>query len=387
MRILHLISSSGLFGAERVAIELSKVLIRHGYHPIIGVLKNTHNPHTEVTDEAKENSIDHAVFPCRSQFDRKLISSLREFIKTNHVDLVHCHGYKSNFYGILASRNMVPAVTTNHNWLRPNWRLKVYCLIDSLLIRYFNRIIAVSDEVKEEMLAVGVPEEKIRVIYNGIDLDRFKDQCSSEKIRKELGLDGNDRIVGTIGSFTEAKGYDYLLKAAKEIIDARKAVKFLIVGDGPLNGHLRNTARGLGIQDNVIFTGYRKDIPELLSVMDMYVLSSVREGLPMVLLEAMAAGKPVIASKVGAVPKVIIDNESGVLITPGDAGEMKKAVLDLLSDDSRSKRLGLAGQKRLKENFSSDVMAGKYMSVYGELVPGKRATASVTELKDGITIN
>lgn len=376
MRILHLISSSGLFGAERVVLELSKALVKQGHHPVIGVLRNSHNPHTEITDEAKEGSIDNAVFPCRGQFDVKLVSSIREFIRRNRVDLVHCHGYKSNFYGILASKNLAPSVATNHNWIKSNWRLKAYCLVDRRLIRRFSRVVAVSDVIKEEMLRVGVPEEKIRVIYNGVDADRLNATGSSETLKKELGLEGTGRIVGTIGGLIEEKGYGYLLRAAKEIIGVEKGVKFLIVGDGPLNGQLRDMARGLGIEDSVIFTGYRKDVPDLLSVMDIYILPSVREGLPMVLLEAMAAGKPVIASRVGAVPKVVIDNESGVLITPSDVGGIKKAVLDLIRDEPRAKRLGLMGNIRLKEKFSSDVMAGEYMSVYGELVPGKRAAVN-----------
>ena len=158
MRILHLISSVGLFGAERVAVELCKSL-KKTYHcePILGVIRNAYNPHEEILEEAKENSIPHAVFSCRSQLDLKLVFSMREFIRKNRVDIVHCHGYKSNFYGLLASSGQVPSVTTNHNWLTAHWRLKIYCILDSLWIRFFDRIVAVSNEIKEDMLKYKIP--------------------------------------------------------------------------------------------------------------------------------------------------------------------------------------------------------------------------------------
>jgi len=128
MRILHLISSVGLFGAERVAVELSKSL-KKTYHcePILGVIRNVYNPHEEISEEAVRNDIPYTIFTCRSQLDLQLVFSVRKFIKTNRVDVIHCHGYKSNFYGLLASKGQVPSVTTNHNWLTAHWKLKAYC--------------------------------------------------------------------------------------------------------------------------------------------------------------------------------------------------------------------------------------------------------------------
>ena len=283
MRILHLISSSGLFGAERVVIELSKSLKRTcNCQPVIGVIKNAYNPHSEITDEAKANNIDTVIFPCNSQFDLKLISLIKEFIKNSKIDILHCHGYKANFYGLLASKNKIPTVTTNHNWLKSHWKLKFYCLLDALWIRYFNAIVAVSDGIKKDMLKFKIPGKKIRVIDNGIDLSRFSKEISTENIKRGLGLNGNSKVIGTIGSLKHAKGHQYLLEATKKIIETHKSIKLLIVGDGPLKTQLEGKTSSLGIAGNVIFTGYRNDIQELLSVMDIFVLPSIEEGLPMV---------------------------------------------------------------------------------------------------------
>ncbi len=368
MRILHLISSKGLYGAERVVIELSKGLLRAGCRPVVGVIMNEYNPHAEVAEEARANGIEAFEFPCRSQFDLRLAVSIRDFVREKAIDVIHCHGYKSNFYGLFASVKNIPAVTTNHNWLRSHWRLKVYCFLDSLWIRYFGRIVAVSEGVKEDMLKFRVPEERIVVIDNGIDLDRFDREVSDEGVRKEFGLDGSIRVVGTIGSLGHEKGHLYLLRAARDIVRADESVRFLIVGDGPLREELTAEAAELGIEDKVVFTGYRKDIPELLSVMDVFVLPSVKEGLPMVLLEAMASKRPVIATRVGAVPKVVIHNKTGVLIDSGSPRELEISIRDLIGNGDKALQLGMNAYEAVKERFSAAAMAGRYASLYNDLL-------------------
>jgi len=368
MRILHLISSRGLFGAERVVIELSKGLkLLHNCRPIVGVINSTQNPHIEVAEEARNSGIDTVIFQSGGKFDLKTISSIRRLIKRDRIDLIHCHGYKSNLYGLLASSCKIPTVATNHNWLTPYMRLKIYCFLDSLWIRYFDRIVAVSEEIKEVMLKKRILQDKIRVIENGIDLCRFNNEISTENIKRELSLNGNIKVIGTIGYLRHEKGLDYLLKAAKGIIKINESVKFLIVGDGPLRKYLENETINLGIQNSVIFTGYRKDIPEVLSVMDVFVLPSIQEGLPMVLLEAMAVKKPVVASKVGDVPKVIQDNKNGILVEPRNVLELEYAITDLINDQLKARNLAHEGYAKVKRDFSSESMCRKYFNLYREI--------------------
>ena len=330
MRILHLISSGGLFGAERVAVELSKSL-KKTYHcePILGVIRNVYNPHEEILEEAINNGIAYTVFSCRSQLDLKLVFSIREFIKKNRIDVIHCHGYKSNFYGLLASKGKVPSVTTNHNWLTTHWKLKTYCFLDSLWIRFFDRIVAVSNEVKKDMLRYKIPEAKIRVVDNGIALERFAKLVETNIMKKQLGFDEKIRIIGTIGSLKIEKGHIYLLEAARQILDMVRDLRFLIIGDGPLRKALEEKSEKLGIEKQVIFMGQRKDIPELLVAMDIFVLPSIKEGLPIALLEAMAARKPVIATRVGAIAKVIENKDIGILVEPKNTNELRDAIMNL----------------------------------------------------------
>ncbi|OGP95270.1 MAG: hypothetical protein A2157_13815 [Deltaproteobacteria bacterium RBG_16_47_11] len=368
MRILHLISSGGLFGAERVAVELSKSLKRT-YHcePILGVIRNVYNPHEEISEEAKRNGIAYTVFSCRSQLDLKLAFSIREFIKKNRIDIIHCHGYKSNFYGLLASKGQVPSVTTNHNWLTAHWKLKTYCFLDSLWIRFFDRIVAVSNEVKKDMLRYKIPEEKIRVIDNGIALERFAKLVETNNMKSQLGFDEKIRIIGTIGSLGIEKGHIYLLEAARQILDIVKDLRFLIIGDGPLRKPLEEKSEKLGIKKQVIFMGERKDIPELLMAMDIFVLPSVKEGLPIALLEAMAAKRPVIATRVGAIPKVIENKDIGILVEPKDIKGLRDAIMNLINDPGRMNLLAREGFNRVSTNFSSDEMGKNYLKLYMEI--------------------
>lgn len=368
MRILHLISSGGLFGAERVAVELSKSL-KKTYHcePILGVIRNVYNPHEEILEEAINNGIAYTVFSCRSQLDLKLVFSIREFIKKNRIDVIHCHGYKSNFYGLLASKGKVPSVTTNHNWLTTHWKLKTYCFLDSLWIRFFDRIVAVSNEVKKDMLRYKIPEAKIRVVDNGIALERFAKLVETNIMKNQLGFDEKIRIIGTIGSLKIEKGHIYLLEAARQILDIVRDLRFLIIGDGPLRKALEEKSEKLGIEKQVIFMGQRKDIPELLVAMDIFVLPSIKEGLPIALLEAMAARRPVIATRVGAIAKVIENKDIGILVEPKNTNELRDAIMNLLSDPGRMDRLAREGFRRVCTDFSSDEMGKNYLKLYNEL--------------------
>jgi glycosyltransferase involved in cell wall biosynthesis len=368
MRILHLISSAGLFGAERIALELSKSLKKTYYcEPIIGVIRNVYNPHEEMLEEAKRNNIPYAVFQCRSQLDLKLAFLIKEFIKKNKIDIIHCHGYKSNFYGLLASKGQVPTVTTNHNWLTAHWKLKIYCILDSLWIRFFDRIVAVSNEVKKDMLRYKIPEEKIRVIDNGIDLERFEKLVETKNMKNQLGFEEKITIIGTIGSLVIEKGHIYLLEAARQILDGVKDLKFLMIGDGPLRKQLEEKSEELGIKKHVIFMGQRKDIPELLMAMDIFVLPSIKEGLPVVLLEAMAAKRPVIATRVGAIPKVIENKDIGILVEPKDIKGLRDAITNLINDPERMNLLAREGFNRVCMDFSSDEMCKHYLKLYKEI--------------------
>jgi glycosyltransferase involved in cell wall biosynthesis len=367
LKILHLISSTGLYGAERFVIVLSIALKSREFHPIIGVIKNQHNPNTDIADLALHNGLDTVIFPCFRQFDLRLIFLIRSYIEQNKIKLIHCHNYKSNFFGILAARKCLPKVTTNHNWLKNSWRNNIYCLLDSLLIRNFDKIIAVSDKIKDEMIVKGIPEKKIQVVNNGIDLERFREEKKPKKIRKEFCFTNNEFIIGTIGNLNREKGHFYLIEAAKIIVRNFSNVKFLIIGDGNLKKKLSSQVNKYGLKNKFFFTGYRSDIPELLSIIDIFILPSINEGLPMVLLEAMAAKKPIIATRVGAVPKVIDNNLNGILVNARNSSELAIAISKIIKNPSKGEKMARNALQKVKFEFSSEILCDKYVNIYRNL--------------------
>lgn len=371
-RVLQLISSAGFYGAENVVLELSSGLEELGSDVTVGTFKNRQNPNLELYDKARELGLKSEIFECKGKVDFRAVAHISSFVRDNSVDIVHCHGYKSNVYAYLANIwNRKPLVSSCHNWLNGDSKMSAYNYFDKLLLKRFNAVISVSAAGGEILKEVGVARERIHVIENGINIKRFAGPFDTSKLRAGFAPDAKSRIIGTVGRLTNEKGHTYLLNAAKKIL-AKEDCVFMIVGAGALGDKLESEARELGIGDRVIFTGKRPDIPELLSVMDVFVLPSVMEAQPMALLEAMAARKPIVATTVGDIPMMLKNGKAGVLIPPADAGAISDAVLTLLKDASMSRSLAEAAYKEVNDNYSSRRMAEEYVKVYELLAAGNQ---------------
>jgi len=368
-RILHLISSSGFLGAENVVLELAKESAAMGHWATIGLLENLNKLHLELAEVASAYGLTVEIFSCRGRFDPRTMFKIRDFIRTNRPNLLHSHGYKGNFYGLIASRCKVPWLVTNHNWLRTTRSLKIYARLDSFLIRFADKVVAVSDEIGAELLAAGVPARKLEVIDNGIDLTRFSCRKTNGALKQSFGFAKNSKVIGTVGRLSEEKGHIHLLHAAHATISSFPQARFLIVGEGNQRTKLQQQTIDLGLADKVIFTGTRKDIPDLMSILDLFVLPSLKEGMPMVLLEALAARLPVIASAVGAIPKILTHGQTGFLVHPADPGELTEAIVTLLLNEELARSIANAGHKKVNADFSAQTMAIKYHERYRELLP------------------
>lgn len=368
-KILQLSSSYGFFGAENVIAELSKELKSSNYIPIIGVFNNTQNPHLELIDFARKNNLSYQLFDCNGQFDFQTILSIRKYIKKNKIDAVHTHGYKSNFYAVLATFfHKISRIVTCHPWIKTSLKIKFYSLIDKFLLNRFDKIIAVSDELKKEITEVGVPAEKILIIPNGIDINRFTKKYNVDRVRMQLGIPAQYKVVGTIGRLSTEKGHSIFIDAADKIRKEHPSTFFIIVGDGLLREKLQQKVTKLALENHFLFTGIIDDIPKVLSIIDIFVLPSLTEGLPMALLEAMAARKPVVASKVGSIPQLIIHNKTGLLVQPADIEGLIISIGELLQNPEKAKQLAEAGYQTIVNNYTSKIMTRRYMDVYDRLL-------------------
>jgi glycosyltransferase involved in cell wall biosynthesis len=373
VRVLHLVSSGGLYGAEQVILNLaqSERLIT-----FVGALYNVHSPNLDVIEEAEKRDLNTVVFHSQGRIDVTTVFRIIRFLREHQIDILHTHGYKSDIVGFLAALfGRAKWVATNHVWHPLSTKLRLYESVDAFALRFAARVIAVSREIREDLISTNIRSACIRVIQNGIDVDHFTQFRSPKALKATLGIHDDDLVVTIVGRLSPEKGHRTFLEAAKEITSNRNHVKFLIVGDGPMREELRAEVARLNLEDHVIFTGFRRDMPVMYALSDMMVNASTIEGLPMTILEAMASNVPVIATPAGGTPDVIKDNVTGLLFEAQDVAALKTRIESLIDDPGRRRRLAAAAYEFVAMNHSLERMCDAYGQVYREIL-GDRACLS-----------
>jgi len=296
---------------------------------------------------------------------------LDRLLAREKFDLVHTHNSKAGFQGRLsAKRHRVPIIIhTIHGFAfhdQESWLLRrLFVLLERMAARWCHHLIAISgpmiDWAEHEQIA---PLEKIDKIFSGIDVEAFRDRNPNPEFRKRFGLEPGDIVIGIVSKLWEGKGHSVLIEAAAHLLDKGYRIKLLIIGEGVLEKALRDQATALGIEDSVIFTGFLLDVPEVTAILDISVLPSFFEGMGRVVLEAMAAGKPVIASRVGGLPELVEDQVTGYLIPPGDISALEEKLEILISDSELRSTMGKSGTFRVGEEHSAQKMVELIHEVY-----------------------
>ena len=371
MKILQLISSSGYYGAETMLINLAKCLGRLGFPCVVGVFHNWHKPNTDVEARARREGLLLETIPCKGRADWGAVRAIRNCIQTHRIDIVHTHGYKADLYGYAAARDLpTPLIATCHVWFERGIALRVYARLDRIVLRRFHAVVAVSEHIARILRRSGVPQSRITTIGNGIDLSCFR--RAKPTLAKEIGR-GAKTVVGVVARLIPEKGHAYLLRAAQELLGEFPDTAFVFVGAGPERKRLVELARELGIERSVILAGVRRDMPGVYASMDIFVLPSFNEGMPMTILEALASRKPVVATRVAAIPKLVLHEQTGLLVEPGDTVGLRKAIGRLLAAPQLRRELGEKGQAWVRQHFSADVMAKQYQLLYQQLVNARPA--------------
>lgn len=297
---------------------------------------------------------------------------MARYLKSVKAAIVHTHMYRSNVSGIVAAKLAgvpvtIASVHTLNEW--DSWRQRK---MDAFTARFRDATVAVSEEVLRYYVeATGVNPERCHVIYNGVDVDEFSSPSrSASQIRADLGIGEKNRVVGKIARLHPVKDHETFLKAAAEVLREVPDTVFLVVGKGPLLGELRRLADRLGIAGRVVFTGNRSDIPDILSILDVSVICSKKEGFNNVVLESMAAGVPMVATNVGGNREVVVDGETGFLVPPGDSAGVAQAVVRILQSDSLASRMSAAARERARL-FDINEMAEKVADLYNYLLKKK----------------
>ena len=367
MRVLHLLSSTGYHGAENMAAELIRQLSAQGVNNHLGVFRSSDRSNTDILGATQGHVENGTVYDCRGRFDMRTVFALRQYIVSHDIDIIHSHKYKTNLYALLANIGLRRKLfSTCHNWLGDSFTMRFYAWLDKRILRNFDMIVGVSNEIRDE-LKKHVSHEKIMKVGNGIDIQKYKKPVDKKEAKRVLHVD-DKQVIGFVGRLSPEKGIGYLLRAVSSLINEGQNVCVMIVGDGEQIGVLREEARALKMEDRVIFTGNRSDTPMLYGAMDVFVLPSLQEAFPMVILEAMACGVPVVATRVGDVAEIFEPNTSGLLVEAGDVTTLQNAIKEVLTDKNAAARMSEAARTRTEQRFSSVAMAKQYYSLYQRIM-------------------
>ena len=367
--ILHLIHSGGFYGAEAVVLNLSIGLLNSGFHPIIGCFWDRGKSKPELGKIAEEKGIDvHYIhFNKKIELNRP-IKQIKDIVDQNGVKVINSHGYKPSFFCLLMRlRYEIQYVITCHLWIATGLKMKINVFIDKLSMIFAKKIIAVSNPIAKEIKSWNILKRKVYVINNGIDIEEYatyKQDYSEMPLRKELGLSRHSHVVGTLGRLTDQKAHHIFIKAAQSILRERNDVEFILAGEGPNEKYLKTLCKTYSISKHFHFIGYRSDAINILQLLDVFILCSIDEGLPIVVLEAMSVGKPIVATDVGEIPKIISNNLNGILIKKNDIEQLACRILQLLDNEKLANDLALNAKQIVQKNHSIEKMCSEYISLY-----------------------
>jgi glycosyltransferase involved in cell wall biosynthesis len=367
IRVLWLIKGLGLGGAERLLERAIPYLDRHQFDYHVAYLLPWKGALVPAFREAK---IPVHCLDSRRALDLGVLGRLASVLKEWRIDLVHAHLPLPGVLARLAKqRRAVSRVVytehslpSRHHVLTRALNLITYPLNDA--------VIAVSEAVAGQVrqrLRNGRPQ--LVTIPNAIDPEMFEvSPPRREAVCREFGLPADAHLIVHVGNLRPVKGHRYLLAAARIVVEAEPRARFLLVGVGPLDASLREQARRLDLDGRVVFTGFRADAPALIGASDLFVLASLHEGIPVTLLEAMAAGRPAVLTRVGGIPEVVVEGKTAVLVEPQDERSLASAILALLRDPVRRGRMGEAARQHVHQRFGMARMVAAVEEVYRKVM-------------------
>lgn len=370
MRVLQLVSSSGFYGAERMVNLLASSLNQAGEQVYLGLFNADGASCAQVVREADQHQIPVWNLRCRGRWDWRAVHDLANFLKINHIDVLHTHGYKANIYGFLAARLAGCAiVATCHNWTKRTAALQKYAALDQIFLRWFDTVIAVSQGIVTELRHNRV--RRIRVIANGIDVAKFQGSGNHSKPNQPV-------VIGCLSRLSKEKGVDVLLWALPRILDRYPNLHCCVAGEGPERERLEVLAAKLGVADSFHMPGFCDDTADFLKLCTVVAQPSRMEAMPLAILEAMAAGKAIVASAVGEIPRLLEDGHAGLLVPPDSPEKLAEAILTLLQDEALRQSLERRAAQKAVSQFDVATMTAEYQKVYRTVTSGHQHVRHLT---------
>lgn len=382
IRVLHIITRLIVGGAqENTLLSVEGLDGRDGYEVTLltGV---DFGPEGDLLDRARKTTrlvvLPELARKINPAADIKALLKLYRLIRKGRYHIVHTHSSKAGVLGRIAAKMAgTPIIVhTLHSLVFHEYQPwvvnKLWRAIKKFCAPMTDHFISVSSIISEKAIRAGIARpEKFTTIYSGMELDWFLNaQVDPAAVRREFGIPDGALVVGKIARLFDLKGHDQLMDAAPAIVARHPGVRFFLIGDGVLYDHLVERARRAGILDNFVFAGLvaRERIPEMISAMDVVVHTSLREGLARVLPQALAMGKPCVSFNIDGAPEVVIPDETGYLVEPGDAVGLTEAISRLLGDSDLRARMGAAGRRKVDPAFRAETMVEQISDIYQMLV-------------------
>jgi glycosyltransferase involved in cell wall biosynthesis len=373
IRVLQLITSLERGGAENHLLALLTHADRRAFELETAVLSGD----GELVPVFRQAGIPVHLLRSRSRFDPLALGRLVRLLRDGHFDILHSHLFRADIYAGLAVARLGERrpllVSTRHNddrfFLNPFVGLVHYGVSSRQ-----DLIIAISDHIARFTVSRGVRHpERVRRVYHGLEPPVTKAlEREGQHIRQELGIGPDEFLVGNVGRLALQKGQRHLIAAMPLLLERVPRARAIIAGGGDLEEYLRDLASEMGVAERVHVLGPRKDVPALMHAIDVFVMPSIWEGFGLVLLEAMAAGRPIVASRVATIPEVVADGETGLLVPAGDPLALATALAELAEQPAMATRMGEAGRERLRRQFSVEKMVGDTELLYRELFDERR---------------
>ena len=357
-------------GPEKTILNSPRFLTPLGYRMVCAYLHPPADAGFEsIRQRAKKYDAPLVAVADRGPWDWRVVSDLLAVCRRERVSVWHGHDYKTNALGLLLKRFWpMRLVTTVHGWVEHTARTPLYYRIDQMCLPRYERVICVSDDLFEACLKCGVPAKHLVLLENAIDAEEYVRRQTVAQAKRKLGLSADGLLVGAVGRLSAEKAFDVLVRSVGDLVRRGLDVRLVVAGEGNERARLEQLVRELGLRDRVFLPGWQADVKAVFEAMDVFALSSLREGLPNVVLEAMALEVPVVATRVNGVPRLVQDGRNGLLVTAGDKDGLTTALYGVLTNPDLRELFRRAGRRTVEGQYSFPTRMQRLKRVYDELL-------------------